>query len=229
MYIVQATASIVVLLLLSLSAQSDDPATNSNVCEGIFNICCSLPKDAESTGTVLSLNDKKCVYQNENGESIGGACFPYYQCKERTRTLITDGHTIMDIKSIDAEYTNRNERFETKCAPKSDTSTPSPNQLSQHSACGFQNVNSVGYGLNDTSAKQSEFGEFPWTAAVLKKAHTHEKEAFVLQCGASLIHPSVVLTAAHCANRSDPSSLTIRLGEWDALTKWERFHSLSNW
>jgi plasma kallikrein len=35
------------------------------------------------------------------------------------------------------------------------------------------------------------------------------------------IHPKVVLTAAHCVDRKDPSKLVIRAGEWDIQTKNE--------
>lgn len=214
MYIVQATAWTVVILQLSLPTQSDVP-TDSNVCDGVLDLCCILPENAELIGTVLSPNDKKCVRQNENGESIDGVCSPYYQCNERT--LITDGKGIMDIKSIGSKYTNQNERFDTKCVPKSDT--PSLNQSSQHSACGLRNFEDNELGMNDTSENQSAFGEFPWTAAVLKKGLIDKNEVFFYQCVASLIHPSVVLTAASCVNRSDSNSLKIRLGEWNSLTK----------
>lgn len=77
--------------------------------------------------------------------------------------------------------------------------------------CGIRNFNMLQPRISGDDA--AGFSEFPWMVMVLKK--TSKSEFLDYQCGGSLIHPSVVLTAAHCIHKMHPKSLHVRAGEWD--------------
>ncbi|XP_024874635.1 uncharacterized protein LOC112456373 [Temnothorax curvispinosus] len=57
----------------------------------------------------------------------------------------------------------------------------------------------------------SEFGEYPWQVAILKKDTTES----VYVCGGTLISPRHIITAAHCVKTHAGRDLRARLGEWD--------------
>ncbi|KAL0099124.1 hypothetical protein PUN28_020282 [Cardiocondyla obscurior] len=57
----------------------------------------------------------------------------------------------------------------------------------------------------------SEFGEYPWQVAILKKDTTES----VYVCGGTLISGRHIITAAHCVKTHAGRDLRARLGEWD--------------
>jgi plasma kallikrein len=84
--------------------------------------------------------------------------------------------------------------------------------------CGGRNKNGVGFQVSN-AANETQFGEFPWHLAVQE---INDARSFYI-CGASLIHPQVALTGAHCVNGKQAGSLNVRAGEWDTQTENEIF------
>merc|ERR1712012_673582 len=88
-------------------------------------------------------------------------------------------------------------------------------QFSQYGQCGRRNAHGITGRINNPAQRfaegDTEFGEYPWQAAILKK----EEYDNVYVCGGSLIDSSHILTAAHCIKQYSPEELRIRLGEWD--------------
>ncbi|KAF7272904.1 hypothetical protein GWI33_014341 [Rhynchophorus ferrugineus] len=127
-------------------------------------------------------------------------CVPFWQCKEDFSGLDDNGLGV-DVR----ERSSRPRSFSSctgdldvccnvECGKKGNTVAPIVNKKIDKRILGDATI--------------AEFAEFPWMLGILKGR--------VYKCGASLIHPKVSLTAAHCV--SSPGDYVIRAGEWH----WER-------
>lgn len=155
-----------------------------------------------------------------------GECVPYYQCANGT--IITDGEGLLDIRfgqenNLDSEKHPCQGLFETCCTLKADKPIIPPN-TKVNVGCGIRNEDGVGFRITGDKDNEAQFGEFPWTVAILKEEKALDGQILnVYVCGGSLIDAGVVLTAAHCVDKKEPQILKIRAGEWDTQTKDEIF------
>ncbi|KFM61862.1 Serine proteinase stubble, partial [Stegodyphus mimosarum] len=95
-----------------------------------------------------------------------------------------------------------------------------PDKRKHHNVCGIRKAYGVQSRLSQLQYPPdvSEFGEYPWQIAVLKKV---EGEKNLYLCGGALVSPQWVATVAHCVKNEEIAWLLIRLGEWDVNRKDE--------
>ncbi|XP_047542273.1 phenoloxidase-activating factor 2-like isoform X1 [Vanessa atalanta] len=159
-----------------------------------------------------------CSLQND----VIGSCVKYYLCNENG-TVVTDGKAVLESRNMRGTCSN----FLDVCClyENMNPSINNNNQITQEKkSCGWRNHKGLGVQPSNLKEDETKIGEFPWMAVVLRKESSHTKSDTNIRNiyigGGSIIHPSVVLTAAHVVSGPE---LFIRAGEWDTQSNNELY------
>ncbi|VVC37437.1 Serine proteases, trypsin family, serine active site,Peptidase S1, PA clan,Serine proteases, trypsin [Cinara cedri] len=135
-------------------------------------------------------------------------CIPFWLCEEGNVVIVPSG---------DSENANPCTDGQQCCIlaePKPSVVPTSNNNVN----CGYGNANDKVIEKVTSDGDEAQYGEFPWMAVIYKvkpnSSPAGDQEKTYL-CGASLIHPQIVLTAAHSIIKNNPNELVVYAGEWD--------------
>ncbi|KAJ8703811.1 hypothetical protein PYW07_013105 [Mythimna separata] len=174
-----------------------------------------IVKPTESTATFVDKNGSACQ------------CVPYYLCDANNvgvdvNNASVTGWGVLDIRFGDDDNSidrHCQESVEVCCAIPKDPSEVPPQPKPQPQpdptkvkGCGYRNPQGLGVTITGGTGTESQFGEFPWVIALL------DNRNFSYAGVGVLIHPQVVMTGAHIAQKFGPGELKIRAGEWDTQT-----------
>nr|XP_021197589.2 phenoloxidase-activating factor 2 isoform X2 [Helicoverpa armigera] len=166
------------------------------------------------------------THVDENGKSC--QCVPYYLCDANNvgvdvNNASVTGWGVLDIRfGEDDNQRQCQESVEVCCSvPRdpADVPKPDPKPKPGHPVgCGYRNPKGLGgITITGNTGGETQFGEFPWVVAVMSQNGSYAGVGV-------LIHPQVVMTAAHIAFKFGSNliqNLKIRAGEWDTQTTKE--------
>ncbi|XP_045134953.1 inactive serine protease scarface-like isoform X2 [Portunus trituberculatus] len=182
------------------------------------------------TSSVFPLDSGEC------SDSYFVCCLPplaptsFHTPSAASTTTTTTFTTTTTSTSTTTESTTpplfRNPTTSTVSSPTTPTATTTPTTTTTEDppiTCGIRNFDGIAARIIGFQDGESQFGEFPWMAAVVNSAPFMGMPSYRFVGGGTLIYPRVVLTAAHKVVNVNVNHLAVRLGEWDTQKEQEPY------
>ncbi|CAG9574869.1 unnamed protein product [Danaus chrysippus] len=217
-----------ILFILSTSVAQSNDGNNKRSIQEYF----SAPTPATSSDVLSNKRDTPNASPNcTRDDGTPGVCVLYYQCNTDDGQVITDGSTIIDIRGKDEACSHY---LQVCCVLNKVPEKPIileeklPEIPANSKKCGWNNPALHIFQSRDTAGLDdgiyANYGDFPWMIAVIRNRNeTEEWSKNDYLGGGFLVHPSVVVTAAHKVEQYRPSQIKCRAGEWDTQTTYELF------
>ncbi|XP_013134248.1 PREDICTED: acrosin-like [Papilio polytes] len=150
--------------------------------------------------------NESAVCTTDKGES--GICVLLQQCVDG----VIDNTTLIDLRIGSCPS-----YLQTCCLRSASVKVPPIPPL--NNGCGWSNPGAGVFRDKDADninrRTYADYGEYPWMVALLKASDSAEWKQSEYYGGGAIIHPSVVITAAHKVDKHLPSEIKCRAGEWD--------------
>ncbi|CAG9574871.1 unnamed protein product, partial [Danaus chrysippus] len=178
--------------------------------------CCfksSLTKAREVPGETSNKSGtgrKSCL----TDKSEQGVCVRKSSCVNAVQTI--DPTMNFNLRERDLCH-----YLETCCLEKNIKRKAVKPMRQQNTGCGWSNPGANVFRKKNSAIGFADYGEFPWMVALIKKGTGKDGFNESYAGGGVLIHPSVVMTAAHKVVNFKPEEIKIRAGEWDTQTDKE--------
>ncbi|XP_067004599.2 phenoloxidase-activating factor 2 [Anabrus simplex] len=155
------------------------------------------------------------------------SCVVYYLCG-LDGVIISTGDNVLDPRFGGRPTVDVCSGIQVCCKEPPDTDSGSSPDLNpstprlpplqpDRNGCGLRDTSfnlDAGWSRINIDDGTTAFAEFPWMLALLRR----DRGINVFECGASLIHYKVALTAAHCVQKILAEDLIVRAGEWNTTS-----------
>nr|XP_032526243.1 phenoloxidase-activating factor 2-like [Danaus plexippus plexippus] len=200
------------------SGQSTASQSHTVAADGLSNKRDS-PSNATDSSDDVNLDQSDININCTRDDGTPGVCVLYYQCNTDDGQVITDGNSLIDVRLKDGACSHY---LQVCCVLNVVQEKPViledkvPDVPAKSKKCGWNNPALNIFQTRETAGLDdgiyANYGDFPWMIAVIRNRNeTEEWSKNDYLGGGFLIHPAVVVTAAHKVEQYNPHQVRLPL------------------